>query len=77
MAPCGAPGAEGVNVLPKTAVTDIQGRDKGRVALTLDNGEELVVDHVVVAVGIEPNVELAECVQARAEQGCADGAGSD
>jgi NADPH-dependent 2,4-dienoyl-CoA reductase/sulfur reductase-like enzyme len=55
-------------VRPKTAVTDIRehvaedGRGTGRVALTLTSGEQLVADHVVVAVGIEPNVELARSV---------------
>lgn len=35
----------------------------GTVSLCLRSGEHIAVDHVVVAVGLQPNVELAEKAQ--------------
>lgn len=32
----------------------------GRVKLTLSNGDPLVVDQVIVAVGVKPNTQMAE-----------------
>lgn len=32
----------------------------GKVSLTLDSGEVLVVDEVIVAIGLNPDVELAK-----------------
>ena len=51
--------------MAKTAVVGIHehtsedGKGTGKVALELDNGSQVVADRVIVAVGIEPNVELA------------------
>ncbi|KAG0222201.1 apoptosis-inducing factor, mitochondrion-associated, C-term-domain-containing protein [Mortierella sp. GBAus27b] len=50
---------EGVAVKANTRVASTKAVD-GQVELTLDNGEKVLVDHVVVAVGIEPNVDLAK-----------------
>lgn len=50
--------AEGVNVIPKTEVVDV-GMDQGQVVLKLSNGQSVQADHVVVAVGVKPNTDLA------------------
>lgn len=49
----------GVNVIPNTEVDSVD-LVQDRVKLTLRNGQSLVCDHVVVAVGSQPNVSLAE-----------------
>ncbi|XP_067131296.1 apoptosis-inducing factor 1, mitochondrial [Centruroides vittatus] len=51
--------AEGVNVIPKSSIQKVSSEGNS-VVLGLNNGEKIVTDHVVVAVGIEPNVELAK-----------------
>lgn len=50
---------EGVHVIPNA---DVQNADlvNNQLKLTLKNGKTIVCDHVVVAVGSEPNVSLAE-----------------
>lgn len=50
---------EGVNVIPETVVNQADMED-GRVKLTLSNGSEIVTDHVVVAVGLDVDTELAK-----------------
>lgn len=49
----------GVNIHPNTEVQAVD-LVNNRVKLTLNNGQTVVCDHVVVAVGSEPNVTLAE-----------------
>lgn len=49
---------EGVNVIPNSTVEHVSYKDD-QVHLRLNNGEELTADQVIVAVGLEPNVELA------------------
>ncbi|KAK6168361.1 hypothetical protein SNE40_020912 [Patella caerulea] len=51
--------SEGVEVLASSKLTSIEAKGR-KIVLGLDTGEELSVDQVVVAVGLEPNVELAE-----------------
>lgn len=50
---------EGVNVIPNT---DIQSAElvNNQVKLILRSGQSLICDHVVVAVGSEPNISLAK-----------------
>ena len=48
----------GVNLIPSTVVRDAQ-LDKNQLSLTLTNGETLKTDYAIVAVGLNPNVELA------------------
>ncbi|KAG0063541.1 Apoptosis-inducing factor 1, mitochondrial [Linnemannia elongata] len=50
---------EGVNVKPNSRVASTKAVGE-QVELTLENGEKVLADHVVVAVGIEANVELAK-----------------
>lgn len=49
---------EGVQVLPNCSVQGVRSKNK-KVVLSLNSGDELEVDHVVVAVGLEVNVDLA------------------
>lgn len=50
---------EGVNVIPNT---EVRGVDliNNQVQLTLENGKTIFCDHVVLAVGSEPNISLAK-----------------
>jgi len=52
----------GVNFRENSRVKSVQPADDSaeQIELELSDGEKLIVDHVVVAVGIEPNVDLAE-----------------
>lgn len=50
---------EGVTVHSELEVVSVEGQKK-QVKLGLSNGESLTVDHVIVAVGSEPNTRLAE-----------------
>ncbi|XP_078683569.1 apoptosis-inducing factor 1, mitochondrial-like isoform X19 [Branchiostoma floridae x Branchiostoma belcheri] len=50
---------EGATVKPETFVKRARFSD-GKVILKLNTGEEISTDHVVVAVGLEPNTELAK-----------------
>ncbi|CAH3176741.1 unnamed protein product [Porites lobata] len=49
---------EGVSVIPNSTVEHVSFKDN-QVNLRLNSGEELQADRVIVAVGLEPNVELA------------------
>ncbi|VDK63068.1 unnamed protein product [Anisakis simplex] len=50
----------GVNVITEAEITDATVDDHGCLKMTLTNGEVLHTDHVVVAVGITPNTDLAK-----------------
>lgn len=49
---------EGVNVIPNSTVEHVSFQEN-QVQLRLNHGEEVKADQVIVAVGLEPNVELA------------------
>ncbi|KAG0337797.1 Apoptosis-inducing factor 1, mitochondrial [Podila humilis] len=52
---------EGVAVKPNSRVASTKPVNEGKqVELTLESGEKIVADHIIVAVGIEANVELAK-----------------
>ncbi|XP_045609743.2 apoptosis-inducing factor 1, mitochondrial isoform X2 [Procambarus clarkii] len=51
--------SEGVDVITNSFVEGVKSTKDGKVQLTLNTGKEIVTDHVVVAVGLEPDVELA------------------
>nr|XP_045609744.1 apoptosis-inducing factor 1, mitochondrial-like isoform X3 [Procambarus clarkii] len=51
--------SEGVDVITNSFVEGVKSTKDGKVQLTLNTGKEVVTDHVVVAVGLEPDVELA------------------
>ena len=50
----------GVDVRLGAKVAEIRGDNGKANAVVLDDGTELAADHVIVAVGIKPNTELAE-----------------
>lgn len=50
---------EGVNVITDTQVQDVK-LQEGHISLKLMNGQQVLVDHVIVAVGSKPDVSLAE-----------------
>lgn len=50
--------SEGVNVIPEVTVKSVNKNDK-KIELHLSNDEIVSVDHVIVAVGAEPNTEIA------------------
>jgi len=49
---------EGVDVISKAEVTSVE-RINDRLLLKLTNGQTVTADHVIVAVGVEPNTDLA------------------
>ena len=49
----------GYNILPEHTVKSVAKNQEGRVVVTLDNGQSIEADHVVVAAGIKPNTSLA------------------
>nr|XP_053628823.1 apoptosis-inducing factor 1, mitochondrial-like isoform X1 [Cherax quadricarinatus] len=52
--------SEGVEIIPNSFVEEVKSAKDEKVKLKLNTGKEIVTDHVVVAVGLEPNVELAQ-----------------
>jgi 3-phenylpropionate/trans-cinnamate dioxygenase ferredoxin reductase subunit len=50
----------GVNVVMKAAVSELRGRVDRTIAVTLADGRSFEGDMVLVGIGAEPNVELAE-----------------
>ncbi|PKU33835.1 apoptosis-inducing factor mitochondrial isoform x1 [Limosa lapponica baueri] len=63
--PCRTPGSgcargmEGVNVMPNAVVKSVSVSGK-RLVIKLKDGRKVETDHIVAAVGLEPNVELAK-----------------
>lgn len=51
---------EGVTVKPNTTIRDAIITPESRLLLLTSDGEEIVVDHAVIAVGLEPNTDLAK-----------------
>ncbi|XP_026751641.2 apoptosis-inducing factor 1, mitochondrial [Galleria mellonella] len=51
---------EGVTLMPLTQIYDAFESPDGRLELTLSNGTSLVTDFVLVAIGTEPRMEMAE-----------------
>lgn len=49
---------EGVDVKPNSTVEHVSFSD-GQINLRLNSGDEIKADHIIVTVGLEPNVELA------------------
>jgi NADH oxidase (H2O2-forming) len=49
----------GVGIITSNGVKSINGKDKVE-SVTLSNGEEIKCDMVIVGIGVEPNVKLAE-----------------
>ncbi|KAI8072156.1 apoptosis-inducing factor, mitochondrion-associated, C-term-domain-containing protein [Gilbertella persicaria] len=50
----------GVDVKEKSTVQSVSvDKESGKTVVDLGNGESLTVDHVIVAIGIEPRVDLA------------------
>ncbi|XP_075234577.1 apoptosis inducing factor [Lycorma delicatula] len=50
---------EGVNVITNCQVDDVELKDS-RLILHLNNGKEMVADQIVLALGVEPNSDLAK-----------------
>lgn len=50
---------EGVEVVTETEVENCSLEDNKQVNLVLSNGKNISVDHVIMAVGVKPNTELA------------------
>lgn len=50
---------ENVNIIPNTHVQGIELDKNNQLKLRLQNGESVVCDHAIVAVGSEPNVDIA------------------
>ncbi|EDV19339.1 uncharacterized protein TRIADDRAFT_33763, partial [Trichoplax adhaerens] len=53
---------EGVHVIPNNTISKVELEDN-KVSLSLKSGEKIASDHVILAVGLEPNTELASSAQ--------------
>ncbi|KAK7073141.1 Apoptosis-inducing factor 1, mitochondrial [Halocaridina rubra] len=51
--------SEGVSIINNSYVKSVKTTEAGKLSLTLNTGKELITDHVVVAVGLEPSIDLA------------------
>ena len=52
--------AEGVNIINNAEVKAAKLDESGKISLSLNDGQILETDHVIVAVGIEPETQLAK-----------------
>lgn len=52
---------ENVNVIPEAKLSKAIMCKNDKVALSLSSGKEVQVDHIIVAIGLEPDVSIAEC----------------
>ena len=55
--------SEGVTVLPNYTVKAVTKGDSTNLKVTMKSGKVVDTDHMVVAVGIEPDLELAKASQ--------------
>ena len=55
--------SEGVTVLPNNTVKAVTKGDSTNLKVTMKSGKVVDTDHMVVAVGIEPDLELAKASQ--------------
>ena len=55
--------SEGVTVLPNNTVKSVTKGDSTNLKVTMKSGKVVDTDHMVVAVGIEPDLELAKASQ--------------
>ena len=55
--------SEGVTVLPNNTVKAVTKGDSSNLKITMKSGEVVDTDHMVVAVGIQPDLELAKASQ--------------
>lgn len=61
---------KGVNIRTGRTVKEILGNDKNEVrAVILDNGEELVCELVVMAIGVRPNIEIVKGTDIKVNRG--------
>ena len=52
--------AEGVSIINNAEVKLAKLDESGKISLSLNDGQTLETDHVIVAVGIEPETQLAK-----------------
>ena len=52
--------AEGVNIINNVEVKSAKLDESGKISLSLNDGQTLETDHVIVAIGIEPETQLAK-----------------
>ncbi|CAO1410786.1 unnamed protein product [Diamesa tonsa] len=50
----------GVNVMPDTQVKNVEAYEGNQLKIVLNDGKTLIVDHIIQAVGTDPNIKLAE-----------------
>ena len=55
--------SEGVTVLPNNTLKAVTKGDSSNLKVTMKSGKVVDTDHMVVAVGIEPDLELAKASQ--------------
>lgn len=51
---------EGVNVITNAELKSVKEAENNKIELSFGDGSKVVTDHVVLAIGLDPNTELAK-----------------
>jgi len=52
--------SEGVTVVPNSRIRSVTKGEEGRLKVEMENGNSINTDHIVIAVGVEPDLALAK-----------------
>jgi len=52
--------SEGVTVVPNSRIKTVTKGDEGQLRVEMESGNSIATDHIVIAVGVEPDLELAK-----------------
>merc|ERR1719233_2090746 len=51
--------SEGVTVVPNSRIKTVSKGEEGKLKVEMESGNSIATDHIVIAVGVEPDLELA------------------
>jgi len=52
--------SEGVTVMPNSRISSVSKSEEGKLKVQMEDGKSISTDHIVIAVGVEPDLELAK-----------------
>jgi len=52
--------SEGVTVMPNSRISSVSKAEEGKLKVQMEDGKSISTDHIVIAVGVEPDLELAK-----------------
>jgi len=52
--------SEGVTVVPNSRIKTVTKGEEGQLRVEMESGNSIATDHIVIAVGVEPDLELAK-----------------